>query len=134
MLAIDTNILVRLFVDDDSSQHHTVKEFFKGIGESEQVFVSLIVITELVWVLESGYGYKRGEISEIIAILLEVEQISFQNSIALYFALQLYKKGADFADSLITALANDAGCTRTMTFDKKAVRNAGMTLLENDAV
>ena len=131
MLAIDTNVLVRLFVDDDSKQHKAVKEFFENLDESEQVYVSLVVITELVWILESAFDLHREGIAEIIDSLLESGQVSFQNSVAVYYALKSYKDGADFADALIAASANDAGCSGTLTFDKNAVKKAGMTLLSD---
>ena len=129
MRAIDTNVLIRLFVNDDSEQHHTVKNFFANLKDTEQVYVSLVVVTELVWVLESGYAQSKDVIVQILGALLETAQLSFQNSIALADALSLYKNGADFADSLITAQAADAGCLETLTFDKKAAKKAGMTLL-----
>jgi len=129
MRAVDTNVLVRLFIDDNSDQHHKVKEFFANLGESDQIYVSLIVVTELVWVLESSYEYSREVIAQIIEVLLETGLASFQNSVALFDAMKMYKNGADFADSLITALAIDAGCSETLTFDRKATKKAKMTLL-----
>jgi len=130
MLAVDTNVLIRLFVDDNTLQHQTVKSFFSELDPSERVFVSLVVTTELVWVLESVYGFSKERISDAIDLLLETGQVSLQKSIAVYFATQLYRKGADFADALISALAEDAGCSATLTLDKRAIKKAGMTLLE----
>jgi len=129
MIAVDTNVLVRLFVNDDSNQHKAVKSFFEGLNETEQVYVSLIVTIELVWILESVFELKADKIAEILESLLESSQVSYQNSTAVYYALQSYKSGADFADALIASLANDAGCSRTLTFDKGAVKKTGMTLL-----
>jgi len=131
MLAIDTNVLVRLFVDDDSRQHATVKKFFKNLDESGLVYVSLVAITELVWVLESVFELSKEQITEILTSLLESQQVTCQNSVAIYYALQSYSKGADFADTLIAALAKDAGCSKTLTFDKGAVKKAGMSLLSS---
>jgi len=130
VLAVDTNVLVRLFVNDESKQHQAVKAFFANLDDSEQVYVSLVVVTELVWVLESAFALDKGIIAKILETLLESGQASFQNSIAVYYAVQSYKQGADFADALIAALAKDAGCPKTLTFDKGAVKKAGMALLE----
>jgi len=129
MLAIDTNVLIRLFVNDNTPQHALVKSFFSKLGLGEQVFVSLVVTTELVWVLESAYGFDRESIAEMIGLLLEAEQVSLQKSNAVYCALQMYRRGADFADALISALSEDAGCTATLTLDKRAVIKARMTHL-----
>ena len=40
-----------------------------------------------------------------------------------------YEAGADFADCLIERSASGAGCAETMTFDIKASKHAGMTLI-----
>jgi predicted nucleic-acid-binding protein len=45
-------------------------------------------------------------------------------------ALRVFSESsADFSDALIERSASDAGCAYTVTFDEKAVRNAGMRLL-----
>jgi predicted nucleic-acid-binding protein len=53
MFAVDTSVLIRLFVDDDHGQHRQATEYFMGLGESQQVYVGLVVITDVVWVLKS---------------------------------------------------------------------------------
>jgi len=130
MHAIDTNILVRLFVNDNQQQHDKAKKLFESLGENEQVYICSVVIVELVWVLESVYSFKRETIADTITYLLQTEQVSFENSIALFSANKLYRNGADFADALISASAAIAGCTSTLTFDKSAVNKAEMTLLK----
>jgi predicted nucleic-acid-binding protein len=46
-------------------------------------------------------------------------------------ALRLYRTGnADFADCLIASSAKAAGGSRTVTFDRRAARGAGMELIE----
>ncbi len=126
MYAIDTNVLIRFLINDNLSQHEIVKKFFADLENSEQAYISLVVITELIWVLESSYGFDREKISETVDFLLETEQLSFQDSLSIFYALRLYKKGVDFADALISALAADAGCSETLTFDKGAVKKAKM--------
>ena len=130
LLTVDTNILVRLFVNDGSGQHKRVTRFFAELDESEQVFVGLTVITELVWVFESVFALDRERIAGVIESLLDSQQVSLQNSAAVYYAVQSYKKGADFADALIAATAKEAGCLRTLTFDQAAAKKAGMELLK----
>jgi predicted nucleic-acid-binding protein len=129
MYAIDTNVLVRLFVNDDQQQHNQAKKLFQGLKQNEQVYICSVVTVELVWVLESVYGFQREAIAQTITYLLQVEQVSLENSIAFYQANKLYRDGADFADAMISTLAASAGCSATLTFDKSAVKKAGMTML-----
>jgi predicted nucleic-acid-binding protein len=44
-------------------------------------------------------------------------------------ALRMFQTTVDFADCLIERSAAAPGCERTMTFDRGAAKNAGMTLL-----
>jgi predicted nucleic-acid-binding protein len=45
-------------------------------------------------------------------------------------AVQRFRWGkAEFADCLIAASAQTAGCSRTLTFDRIAARDAGMELI-----
>ena len=45
--------------------------------------------------------------------------------------MQFYRSGnTEFSDCLIAASARAAGCSRTVTFDRIAARDAGMELVE----
>ena len=55
MRAIDTNVLIRILVLNDHEQHQIARSFFAGLEPSEQVYISTVALTELVWVLEGTY-------------------------------------------------------------------------------
>lgn len=45
-------------------------------------------------------------------------------------ALRVFYRGsADFADCLIESTASSAGCEKAVTFDVRAAKSAGMTLI-----
>jgi predicted nucleic-acid-binding protein len=55
MIAIDTNILVRLLINDETAQAQV--DLAKGLLKlAKQVYLSQIVQIEMVWVLETAYN------------------------------------------------------------------------------
>ena len=65
MIAVDTNVLVRLLIDDPSApeQIDLAKSLLK---KARQVFVPQIVQVEVVWVLESAYGYDKAAVITVL--------------------------------------------------------------------
>lgn len=51
MIGIDTNVLVRFLMADDARQSQRAIAFMATLSPTEQGFVSLIVVSELVWIL-----------------------------------------------------------------------------------
>lgn len=87
-------------------------------------------MVELVWVLSTCYDLGRGQISQVIDVLLRSKQLVVDQAEHVARALRAYGSGsADFADCLIERTAAAAGCSQTMTFDVAASRTAGMTLI-----
>ena len=72
MIAVDTNVLIRLLIDDStaSDQMELAKALLK---KNRQVFVPQIVQVELVWVLENAYGF---EMNAIIVVLQHLQKSS----------------------------------------------------------
>ena len=72
----------------------------------------------------------RRKIVPILESLLVSREIVIEQSEMVREALRLYLSGkADFPDCLIALSARAAGCSRTVTFDRRAARDAGMELL-----
>ena len=64
MKAVDTNVLVRYLVQDDPRQGKRAADFIEAAGTGgEQILIGNIVLCEMVWVLESAYGYSRAKTS-----------------------------------------------------------------------
>jgi len=96
--------------------------------------VSHVVLAELVWVFDRIYNYSRGDIAALIEELLQTEGIDFTNEEIVIASLDAYRSGAaDFADYLLMFDGQFSGCKTTLTFDKKAGRHAGFTLLKKEA-
>jgi predicted nucleic-acid-binding protein len=133
VIGVDTNVLVRYFTQDDPRQSPLAKRFINDTLTREAPgYVNLVTLAETVWVLRRVYGIERHEAAEVIATLLAGAQLQIDRRATVRQALQDYSAGgADFADCLIARLNAEAGCKRTVTFDRKAARHAGFELLKS---
>ena len=83
--------------------------------------------------LSSLYNATMDELVATLEDLLNTPRLFTEKRDALQAAIARFKSANSrkegLADALIAEIAAHAGCTATMTFDKAAVRAAGMTLL-----
>jgi predicted nucleic-acid-binding protein len=127
MIGLDTNIVVRYLTHDDPRQTVAAQRVFDSLSPDAPGFLSLIVLTELVWVLESIYGFKKKEIEQVVDTLLRSEDMVLERAEIVSQALRMFRSSrADFADCLIERCGHAAGCKHTITFDWKAAAGAGM--------
>lgn len=122
MKGLDTNILVRYLVRDDSPQTALAERFIETECTVESPgFISHIVLCELAWVLTSGYGYSQHDSLKALQQMLRVTQFRIQSPQIVWQALADTRKGrADFSDYLLARANSSHGCEYTATFDKKA--------------
>jgi predicted nucleic-acid-binding protein len=131
VIGLDTNVLVRYIVQDDAKQSKLASDLIEGLDDTSPGFVTLVTVVELGWVLESSYNFSRQQFAEVMQTLLAVDSIKLDRAAAVASALRRYaSSNADFSDCLIERLSVNAGCDRTMTFDKLAAKLAGMTLMK----
>lgn len=131
MIALDTNIVVRLIVRDDPAQAALAERLLREIAEAgERALVPDPVLCELVWVLEGSYRASRTEIEDAFRALLESDLFEFEHRGAVQEALDLYRRAkGDFADFLIGAKARLRGARVVYTFDRALARHEGFSLL-----
>lgn len=127
MIGLDTNVLVRYFVEDDPVQTAKAIRLLKTQCTSiSPGFVDRVALCELVWVLSSVHGYARSQIAEVITEMLATEELMLEDSELVQRALQVYSSSAvDFADILIGHVNLARGCEGTATFDRKAAKLKG---------
>jgi predicted nucleic-acid-binding protein len=127
---IGTNVLVRYLVQDDPEQAAKAARFIANeCSMDDPCLVNRVVLCELVWVLESAYGYPRARVTVVLERILRTAQLTVEDSREAWAALSEYRNGADFADSLIAIGNLHQGCEHTVTFDRKATRHSGFILL-----
>ena len=131
MIGLDTNVLVRYIMQDDPRQSPkatAIVESLEGVGSG---YITLVAMVELVWVLTASFELTRAQVSQALDGIIRTKQFKIENADQVIRALRVFKLGkSDFADCLIERSANSAGCLKTMTFDVKASKHAGMTLIE----
>lgn len=131
MIALDTNLLVRLLTNDDPRQAAKVEAWLKGNATPKTpAYVDHVVLCELGWVLERSYGYDRAEVHAALAALLEQDHLKVESPGLVRQALMMYANGpADFSDYLLAVRAQAAGYSPVLTLDKKAAKTATHQLL-----
>ncbi len=131
MIGIDTNVLVRLIVADEPRQTAAARSFIREHCSSEDPgLVSNVVLAEIAWTLATGYGFSRNQIADAIDQIMETIQLQIESSTDVAAALIQYRAGpADFADCLLGQSNQTAGCTHTVTFDRKAAKLKEFKLL-----
>ena len=122
MIALDTNVLVRLLTGDDPAQAQRIAERLDGGGA---FFVPITVALELEWVLRGAYGIAPEQVAAAMKALLSIRNLRFADEPAIVRALEHYRRGLDFADAL--HLEGAQGCDSMLSFDqnfrKRAQRN-----------
>jgi predicted nucleic-acid-binding protein len=131
VIGLDTNILVRWLVLPDhgdlassDAELERVAEIVGGEGVS--LFVNAVVMAEMAWIMERKLDLTREIVSALMNRLLFAENITLGNDLETRAALRLYdSSNIGFADCLIASMNVAAGCSHTLTFDKRAARTAG---------
>ena len=131
MIGLDTNFLLRYLLNDDPNQSSRARRILdRRLTEEEPGFISLVTMAETVWVLDRTYKFSNREIAYAIENLLEATNLVVQNEIEVFNAMiALRNDQGSFDDALIAALGLWAGCTSTLTFDKKTSRLQGFQLI-----
>jgi predicted nucleic-acid-binding protein len=118
MIAVDTNILVRILTNDDPAQARRAIELLKSDG----IFIPKTVLLETEWVLRHAYGIARSSIITGFQKLLGLSNVSVEDPDSIYHAISWYENKLDFADAL--HLASSRRCTNFATFDSAFIKKA----------
>ena len=131
MIGLDTNVLARLFVDDDQIQTQKAREFVAARCTSgDPGYIDRVALCEMVWVLSGAYGYGRAAIADVIEKLLAAPDIELEDHDVVRAALETFRnRGVDFADALIGEVNRARGCEATATFDRRAGKLGGFVRL-----
>lgn len=131
MIGLDTNVLLRFLLNDDTAQARRAGEALRRqCTQADPGFVNHIVLCETAWVLASRYGYARGAIADALEALCAAESIRVDMAPLVELALDRYRRtDADFADCLLALVNRAAGCRSTLTFDRSAARLPEFTAL-----
>ena len=126
MRAIDTNVLVRIAVHDDVRQAAAAETFVSG-----GAWVSISVVLETAWVLETGYDRTPTQIATAIELFLDHEDLVVQDADVVGRAVTVFRKhpSVGFSDCLILEQARKAGHLPLGTFDRALAKLNGAQAL-----
>lgn len=119
MIALDTNVVVRLLVRDDPQQ----TERAAAMVRDNPLLITATVLLETEWVLRSRYRVPRPAIAEALRRLIDLEQLTLDHPTVVARALAWFEAGLDFADALHLAASHAA--RDFATFDRELAREAG---------
>jgi predicted nucleic-acid-binding protein len=122
MLAIDTNVLVRLLARDDAAQAVAADQAI-----AKGAWVSHLVLAEAIWVLDAVYARSAKQMIAALDLLLVHEALVLQDADVVAAALGQFraKPALGFSDCLVLEIARKAGHTPLATFDKALAKLAG---------
>ncbi len=128
MIALDTNVIVRLLVQDDEEQFRATSKLLSRKGA--KFFASDLVLIELDWVLRKLYNWAPEEVIEALYQMIAIRNLVFEDEQRLLAVLEAMKKGSGMADELIAAVAKRHGCRELASFDRTlAKKHAGFVLV-----
>lgn len=119
MLAVDTNVIVRIVTNDDPEQARRAVALF----ERERIFIAKTVLLEVEWVLRFSYQLPREVIAPTLRKVIGLPPVAVEDPDEVFIALDGYEQGLDFADAL--HLASSGSAYGFATFDQKRVKRAG---------
>jgi predicted nucleic-acid-binding protein len=132
VIGLDTNILVRYLAQDDPVQSRQATELIeRQLTAEDPGFVSTVAMVETAWVLDRAYGLADDEVAAALERTLQADVLVIENEQEVFTAVIMLKEGrGSFTDALIAALGVKAGCSKSLTFDHKALRIPGFELVE----
>lgn len=126
MVAVDTNILVRLVTRDDASQVDAAEAFV-----SRGAWVPHLALAEAIWVLDAVYDRDPEAIGQAVEMLLNHQHLTLQDSDAVTAALAHFRRrpSVGFSDCLMLEVARKAGHLPLGSFDRDLAKIDGVKRL-----
>jgi predicted nucleic-acid-binding protein len=136
VIGLDTNVLVRYIVRDDPRQAAIATRIVESMcRKNDPGIVPAIVLCELVWVLNRGYGYGRADIVKVLRFILGADDLHVESSDLVWQALNTYEREkADFSDYLIGLMNRHLKAEVTYTFDRLTAGNALFHVLDDVSI
>jgi predicted nucleic-acid-binding protein len=123
MIGLDTNILVRYFTQDDPVQSAKATDVLeRQLTHEGPGFISIVT-------MDRAYRLTKDRIITVLERLMRADTLVIENEPEVFVAMVALRDGnGEFGDALIAALSARAGCTRVLTFDRRALRLPGFEL------
>jgi predicted nucleic-acid-binding protein len=125
---LDTNVLIRHLTADPPEQGRRATAF---LARAEELLLPDLVVAELVYALEAGYGLERPRVAELVRAVIAFPAIVVLDQTLLFRALELYEQEKlDFASSYLAASAERTGVGAVASFYRSLESLASVRLIE----
>ena len=118
MIAVDTNVLVRLLTGDDPKQETAARSLFA----TGPIWIAKTVLLETGWVLRHLYGLEESAVHDAFVKLLGLNNVHTEDEPSVAAALALTVHGIELADAL--HLSSRPPGAAFVSFDQSFVRRA----------
>ena len=131
MIGIDTNILLRLWLNDAPAQNKRIDALLAEHGNTPgSLLVTDVVLAEALWTLRSAYQQDKAAQALAVHSLLDETAFAFEDRDAVALALDLFERNAcGFSDCLVAAKHHRLDCSFTATFDRSMRKLPDVKLL-----
>jgi uncharacterized protein len=121
LLFVDTNVFLRFLTSDVPDQAGAVERLFLRAAAGDlQLVTNTMVLTELVWVLESYYRLSRPQVVERVMAVASMDGLVMPDSDIVADALFAYAdSNVDFADAYNACWMKSRGLDHVATLDVK---------------
>lgn len=125
---VDTNVLVRHLTGDPPDQAAAATVFLQ---KAEELYLTDLVLAEVVYVLESFYKVPREQVAELARAIAVFPAIVVADGALLLRAVEVYEVDRlDFAEAYLVACAEISGVGAIATFDRAVERVGSQTHIE----
>jgi predicted nucleic-acid-binding protein len=118
VIAIDTNVLVRLLLADNAAQYKASMKLFS----TEQIFIPDTVILETEWVLRAVYDFEPTQICDALKRIFGLKNVALSDGQRMSQVIAWHELGLDFADAMHLALSQHLESLKT--FDNAFIKQA----------
>lgn len=131
MIGLDTNILLRLWLNDDPAQNKRIDSLLAEHGSTPgSLLLTDVVLAEAVWTLRSAFDQDKAAQLTALRSLLDESAFAFEDREVVGKAVLLFEQSScGFSDCLIVARHAQLGCEFTATFDRGLRKLTGVKIL-----
>jgi predicted nucleic-acid-binding protein len=129
MIGLDTNILIRFVAQDDPVKSPIANAIMNSLSVDKPGWIAVTAIAEFTWVMTRTFRISRTDAYSLLDRFLTMPVVVIEQEDLVRKAAGLFLNGsAEFTDYLVACSGQAAGCTHTLTFDRRAAKSAGMML------
>ena len=117
---VDTNVFLRFLLADHPKQSPASRRLFEEAKENKiKLTTHSIVIVEIIWTLQSFFGFSKQEILDKLNVILHFNQLEIIDCDILVMAVEIFgDKNVDFIDAYVASYLVQKKIYQIYSFDK----------------